>query len=47
MKEICFKFIKKLWSRECKRISVTSIGTKFNGKTIPKSRSSVIERSVS
>jgi hypothetical protein len=46
MNEICFKFIMKLW-RQCEKISVTSMGMKFNGKTIQKSRSSVIERSVS
>jgi hypothetical protein len=44
---LCFKFIKKLWSRECKRISVMSIDMKFNGKNIPKSRSSGIERYIS
>jgi hypothetical protein len=42
-----FQVFKKLWSRECKRISVMSIDTMFNEKTIPKSRSNVIERSVS
>lgn len=44
MKELRFKFIKNcgVWSNECKRISVMSIYTKFNGKTIPKSRSSVM-----
>jgi hypothetical protein len=41
------KSFKELWSRDCKRISVISIGTKFNVKTIPKNRSSVTERSAS
>jgi hypothetical protein len=41
-----FKFFKKLRSREYKRLSVTRISTQFSGKIIPKSRSSVIERSV-
>lgn len=43
MKEICLKSIKKLWSRERKRISVTSMGFNFNVKTIPKSRSCMTE----
>jgi hypothetical protein len=46
MEKISFKFFKKLRSRECKRMSVTRIGMQFSGKIIPKSRSSVIERSV-
>jgi hypothetical protein len=46
MKKISFKFFKKLRSRECKRMSVTHISTQFSGKIIPKSRSSVLERSL-
>lgn len=46
-KEICFKSIKKLRNRDCKRISVMSIDAKFNGKNAPKNRSRVIERSFS
>jgi hypothetical protein len=44
---MCFKLFKELWSIESKIISNISLSTKFNGKTIPKSRSSVIDRSVS
>jgi hypothetical protein len=46
IEKISFKFFKKLRSRQCKRMSVRRIGTQFSGKIIPKSRSSVIERSV-
>jgi hypothetical protein len=46
IEKISFKFFKKLRSRQCKRMSVRRIGTHFSGKIIPKSRSSVIERSV-
>jgi hypothetical protein len=46
IKKVYFKFSKRLWSKDSKRVGATSIGTKFSRKTILKRRSCVTERSV-